>query len=418
MCYTNRADNLLLKKRMIVDYVTQLHETRPDAQAVIEGWDIHFAWKPEEVKAMLPELDPARTTIFDFTADARFNKNEFVPMGNNFTLWGVTNSFPYTFCFMLAFNRGDDIRADYGVIRERQKAIANDPMCRGYLLWPECSHSDIFAWRYFTANCWNPSGKDVPELLHEFCADRYGRDEAAFEAIWADVIPFSSCQDWGGMYPYFLTHELRVQWNDRAKWLAYGTPKGLENAGRIFRALAAIRWEGTFVRRDTIDLARTTGNRLLTDALARLLKAFHAHDAAEVAVQARRCRALSEALADTLALHEDYSLNESLDRLDRIEKIRNPDFEHVLFDNAADYYSRSHHAELARHWYVPETDETCAILQERARKGDWSPLPEGVTRRFEELRLLAHPIRSLAVAVPRTAENYRKTMEAFAGAAK
>ena len=39
LCYTNRADNLRLKKKMIVDSVARLHETRPDAQAVIEGWD-------------------------------------------------------------------------------------------------------------------------------------------------------------------------------------------------------------------------------------------------------------------------------------------------------------------------------------------------------------------------------------------
>jgi hypothetical protein len=34
--------------------------------------------------------------------------------------------------------------------------VGNDPFCRGYILWPENSHSDIFLLNFFTANSWKP----------------------------------------------------------------------------------------------------------------------------------------------------------------------------------------------------------------------------------------------------------------------
>ena len=68
-------------------------------------------------------------------------------------------------------------------------------------------------------------------------------------------------------------------------------------------------------------------------------------------------------MADLLALHTDYSLWESFLRLDAIEKVANPNFPQVLFENAANSYCMSHQYELARHLYAPRAHRFAAHVQ-------------------------------------------------------
>ena len=126
--------------------------------------------------------------------------------------------------------------------------------------------------------------------------------------------------------------------------------------------------------------------------------------------RADRCAALVRIFADVLALHSDFSLTDSLDRLEKVEHIRNPDFEHVFFENSACGYCLSHQAEYARGWYVPATTWLTDILAARAAAGDFSPLPSPTDYRAE-LRKRTHPIRDFAPdPARRTQEEFRRLM--------
>lgn len=415
--YSNAAENAALKVDVIRRFNEESLRRRPTATVVVEGWDFFHSWRPNEMESLLSCLDPKRTVIWDFTADDIGLKPPYpwIPICNVYTNWGVVGKFPYTFGTMLAANRGNDIRGQYGVIRERERAMANDPFCKGYLIWPECSHSDIFAWRYFTDNCWRLSERPVDSVLADFCRDRYGCQSGAFLEIWRRTLPISQTVDWLGTAVAVITDDGPSARNDPSKWLAADSLASPEESKAVLAALAEIGWEGAFVRRDSVDLARTVLDRGLIWAYGEMMRTYSLcrqgrADSSEVAASCSRAVALAEAFADVLALHTDFSLSESLDRMNAVERVRNPDFEHVLFENSAAGYCLSHQAEYARSWYLPQVRELAKTLVERSRAGDFSPLPEPADYRAE-LRRRAHPIRDFAPNPEgRTAMEFRRVM--------
>ena len=118
-------------------------------------------------------------------------------------------------------------------------------------------------------------------------------------------------------------------------------------------------------------------------------------------------------MADLLALHTDYSLWESYERLDAVEKIQNPLFEKTLFENASCNYCRSHQYELARHWYAPHArkvaDSLAKAVASGNRKAKLTHSPEQ-----ERLALKKKPLESLKPTLPRTEENFRATLRRIA----
>ena len=416
--YSNRADNVAFKIDVMKRYNDESHRRRPAAPVIMEGWDFFLTWQPHEVKRLLKALDPSFAIVWDFTADdaVGFVHRPGIPLHNVFTGWGVTNAFPYSFGVTLAHNRGNDIRGQYAAIRAREKAIINDPMCMAYIIWPEASHSDIFAWRYFTENCWRLSPESVESMLAAVCRDRYGAQAAAFEDAWRRLIPMSQLWDWARCCSDMIGWNAPRRINSRNVWLATSTPKELSDAPGVFAALAKITWEGEFVRRDAIDIARTALDRAIWFAYEEMLRTYYLAaagkaDGTAVKAKADRCVALVRVFADLLELHPDFSLTESMNRIAATEKVRNPDFEHVFFENSGCRYCLSHQAEYARGWYVPATEEIATLLATRAQAGDFSPLPASPDYRAK-LRALAHPIRSFAPDTSlRTPERFRRLME-------
>ena len=173
--------------------------------------------------------------------------------------------------------------------------------------------------------------------------------------------------------------------------------------------------ESEVVRRDALDIARTAFDRSVWFAYEELLRTYHLSaagqaTAADVKAKADRCVALVRLFAETLELHSDFSLSESMDHIVSVEKVRNPAFEHVFFENSACRYCLSHQAEYAKGWYVPSTEELAALLVARAEAGDFSPLPPFPDYRAK-LRALPHPIRAFAPDPSRrTPENFRRLM--------
>ena len=174
-----------------------------------------------------------------------------------------------------------------------------------------------------------------------------------------------------------------------------------------------------------MDLARTAADRLISAARIKLLATYHSWKggarscatAADVKAMGVAYVSLGRAFADLLALHTDYSLYESYLRLDAVEKIRNPDFEHVLYDNASCGYCRSHQYEVARWWAVPAMTDLANMLAERAAAGDKSPIPPLNQDRYRE-RSLHRPLAEMRPALPRTPESWRRVMRDLETAAR
>ena len=423
LCYTNRADNLKLKLLALEKFLKRAHRDYPDSKVLIAGWDLYFTWYPEEVQALVRTLDPQRDIIWDYEGDATVDyRDEMAGKLNNFTKWDVVGKFPYTYSIFLAFEEALDIRANYPLIERRQRIVQNDPMCKGYLLWPEASHTDTLALRYFTANAWSREAQGIDRVLPEFCASRYGSDAARWQKLWEKAIPASYLMDWAFNYPKKIVR-CWDDLDDAGLWTSNSIPAALAGAGDFFRDLADLDWKkSSFTERDAIDLARTVGDRMTVAARDRLLRAYHLCQTGggaldEVRGKAAALKAFGRLMADVLALHTDYSLAESYDRLNGVERISNPNFSKVLVENAICGYCFSHQYEAAAYWYRPYIDEFADEFVRRAQCGDRSKIAFPALEQYRDARMYAKPLDEMRPTLPRTQESFRQTMLGLAEAA-
>ena len=115
-----------------------------------------------------------------------------------------------------------------------------------------------------------------------------------------------------------------------------------------------------------------------------------------------------------LELHTDYSLWESYERLDAVEKIVNPEFDHVLVDNAVNSYCRSHQYESAANWYEPLAKLIADDICRRVAEGDKSELDHDAYKkasaRFHE-EMLVKPLRDMRPTVKRDVLAFRAVLE-------
>ena len=410
LCFTNRADNFRMKVQTLDRLVDYARNKYPSAQVAFASWDFYDAWKPQEVRDQIARLDPSKLLIWDYEADAT------EPGRSNFTEWNLVGKFPYTFGIFLCYEGGLDARADYRTIIERQKLIANDPFCKGYLFWPESSHTDTFLLRYFEANCWRADGPGLKPLLREFCRDRYGDQAPAFEAAWQCAIAVADAYDYGGCYASSIMPF--APWARRT--LMHDTRDiELDDAVAAFHALSKADLALAFARRDAIDIARQLTDRLIAREQRRLDEAFAAWrtgaSATDLERHIARYERLGALMADLLAQHTDYSLYDTFRRLDAVHPIANPSFGQVLIDNASCYYCRSHQYELARHWYLPVMLDRVQAMRKRLAAGDRTPFSYGSAFADElHAKLLKTPLDSMRPTMPRTAETLRKTLRALA----
>ncbi|MBQ6246272.1 MAG: hypothetical protein IJK04_05365 [Kiritimatiellae bacterium] len=417
-CYDDRKANFKLKKLALGKFLDRAHRDYPDAKVLLAGWDFYLTWEPDEIKALLPHLDPKRDIVWDYEGDE--NDDVFAPAkrGNNFTKWGLVGKFPYTFSFFLAYEKALDARANYPLIEERQRVAQNDPACVGYVLWPESSHTDTLALRFFTANAWSGRPQGHGEVLHEFCQSRYGSLAERMERIWALALPVSWLRGWGVTCAdaiLFLGSVNAHAGIDERRIPEWKAP--VARAAGVFALLAEIPWEDEFVKRDTIDIARMVLDRTISFRIMELVRDIAAWrtgaDGEGLGQSARGIAAFAAKLADILSLHTDFSLWESFGRLDAIEKVGNPDFTKTLFENASCQYCRSHQYELARWWYAPHAEafaeRLAAAVASAARTAELWTDPEP-----ERLALKARALETLRPTLPRTAENFAKTMRAIA----
>ncbi len=259
--------------------INKLRENYPTAPVLIASWDFYLpGWRDYEIRRLLDQLDPTRTIILDYTSDLPSNESN-----TDFTNWGVVGRFPYTFGIFHAYEWENDLRGYYDLIAERLPVAAADPMCRGFVFWPETSHSDPLIMEFFTHNAWNPDTMHPEELLPEFCRSRYGEHAAAMERAWRAVLPplAERCTELPLVFRDI--RETASSKPDSAALAGYRrsleqVAPQLEQLPGIMAALAEVPYGAgnAFVDRDAIDLARTLMGRLYTVAWYRYLLAQQA----------------------------------------------------------------------------------------------------------------------------------------------
>ena len=413
-CYKDRKANFDLKVTTLNKFLDMAKRDYPDAKLLLAGWDFYHSWSNDEVREYLKTLDKDRVILWDYEADHAGSGST----ARNFTNWDVIGKFPYTYSVFLAYEKALDARANYPLIEERQKLVHDDPYCKGYIFWPESSHTDTLLLRFFTANAW--SEKPIPhdDVLNEFCASRYGKSAETMKAAWKAALPASWLRDWGNNYSTAVlgiggaTHDMTGLIN---KWR-----KPTEDAREVFTLLQSVPWNDPFVQRDAIDIARMVLDRAIAVRVWEFSRALSEwrtgraavpsrRDAGNLVARARKVAALCDKMADLLALHTDYSLWESYQRLDAVEKIRNPAFEKTLFENSSCGYCRSHQYELARHWYAPHVKAVAERVAKAVAANDRKAALT-VNAERERLALKAKPLESLKPTLPRTEENFRRIL--------
>jgi len=424
--YKDRAENHEFKLYAYRRIIEKLREHYPQAPLLIASWDFYYpGWSGEEVSNLLKLLDPQNTFIFDYTSDL-----PQVDKSSDFRQWGVVGKFPWIFGIFHAYEWENELRGNYDLIRERMPVAAADPMCKGFVYWPENSHSDSLILEFFTKNAWRPDTLTPEALLPGFCRDRYPSAADAMLAAWQAALPLIKLH--GELPPEFRNlasfaqREVSVPRADALRSQCAKIAPKMKAVAALCRTLAELPYGtgDTFIDRDAIDLARTVAGRYFSYALYRYAIAQNdwqrgKADAAAVKAAGERCLAVLTALRDLLALHDDYSMNVSMAKLQAVCPV-NPCFEQAIKGNAENGYCRTYIYELFNDYYLPQLALYTRWVDERVASGEVKrpmkpakPLPvQAVTDAF-----YAKPLIEMAPHTPRTREAYRAALERLARAA-
>lgn len=354
--FPDRTQNLEIKLYGYKRIIEKLREHYPNAPLLIGSWDFYYpGWTGAEVSTILQMLNPRNTFIFDYTSD--------LP-DKSFQDWGVVGKFPWFFGIFHAYEWENDLRGNYDVIQKRMPIAAADPMCQGFVYWPENSHSDSLMLEFFTKNAWRPDTLTPEELLPLFCTDRYQDAAGAMLAAWRTTLPLIRAHQTlplefrnpAGFAKREVTLDRIAALQSRCDVIQ----PVIDELPVLLRTLSEVPFDkgDTFVDRDAIDLARTVAGRLFSYTLYRYVIAqgewMQDKSRAETVKNAGdRCLTVLALLRDLLALHEDFSMNASLDKLAAIHAV-NPCFEQTLKGNGENSYCRTYIYELFDHYYLPQ----------------------------------------------------------------
>ena len=412
---TNRAENLALKTEWTNLMLSEAKRRYPESVRLLAGWDLYCMKTPDEVKNFLKGI-PEDVVIWDYEADASIN--------TWFGEWDIVGKRPYVFGIFMAYEAGLDPRTDYAKIAARQKLVANDPMCKGYILWPESSHVDSVGIEWFAKNSWRADSPDVAPVVDCYCARRYPDEAQAMADLWLKTIPVSTNNlqrnvwRWNAFLPVMrLLHEDMAIEGARCQWPAPKKAAAFAELPAVCRALKALDWEkNSFLQRDMTDIARVWADRLAIEAEDRMVDAyFRWIDGEEAAADDVR-RLVPEVtrrlktLARLIDLHTDYSVCDAYDRLNAIHPIAYPGFFSVLVDNAANLYCASHQAELARVCYIPAFEAYAAEMLARIGRKDRTPPSSDIIKAFRE-KAMNTPLAAMRSGTPRTRANFNGVLD-------
>jgi hypothetical protein len=268
---------------------------------------------------------------------------------------------------------------------------------------------------------------DVDALVRGYCRRRYPANETAnMESLWRDAISISTNlnQLWRWNYALTVMRTWTSDGNlrDRSLWPEPRHNSAFARVHGMFQLLRSVDWNrDEFIRRDIMDIARTVADRLTVEAENRLMRAWFDWcdgkcDAGDVRAAAGHVSAFAHLMAKLLALHTDYSLVDSLARLNAVHPVANHDFDRVLIDNCANFYCASHQAELAEHLYAPAIDAMAKQVTDKAQKNDRSPLSAEEIRRIRD-KVLAMSLSQMKTRGARTATAFCNVVSGLEAAA-
>ncbi len=367
--HEDRKANLDLKRyayKKIIDYVS---ENYPNAPLMIAAWDFMFALLPEEVPEITKLFHPEKTMILDYTIDLKEEDN-------NYEKWDIVGKIPWIFGLFHSYEPQNHIHGDYAYITEKLTEAQKDPFCKGMALWPELSHSDTLMLSFFTENAWKPTGRSIEEVAADFCKKRYGADAEIMHDLWQSFLKTMHLPTRVYM-SYFVNiltdrktyltrmldpkdernEEIEQWWRD---WYGEAIPfyQLKTEVYEKFAALPATLLEKPFIHRDVVDMAQTMMTKKLNYdiygiALSLLDWRRGNGDADTVRKHLNICEKGIALFADIMALHDDYSLYQSLTALGKNRPV-NPHFEEALKDNVINWYCRSASYEATKYVYLPE----------------------------------------------------------------
>ena len=410
---TNRAENLALKTKLTRMLLSEAKRRYPDSKRLLAGWDLYCMKTPDEVKAFLKNI-PEDVIIWDYEADASIN--------TWFGEWDVVGKRPYVFGVFMAYEAGLDSRTDYSKLAARQKLIENDPMCKGYILWPESSHVDSIGIEWFAKNSWRADSPAVGPVVDGYCARRYPEDAKTMAELWMKTIPVSTNMQnvwrWNAFLPILREMgEGLVKKAERSRW-APPKPEGFfGDLPAVVETLKSLDWDkDELLRRDMIDIARVWADRIAIDAenamFAEYFKWLEGDGRAKERFAALADVAYKrlDALATLISLHTDFSICDTYDRIAKAHPVAYAGFMSVLVDNTANYYCTSHQAELARHCYLPAFRSFTERLKAKMAAGDMTPLEKGVMEEFKD-KAIAMSYSALELGAPRTREAFCRALD-------
>ena len=367
--------NFCLKKLCYRRIAETLREKYPDSLLMLATWDFTGWWRAEEVREFLSELDPERTILLDYTSDGTDPEQSFVA-------WDVKNKFPWIFGLFHAYEPESELRGAYDRTDERLKMAADDPACKGMILWPELSHSDPLILEYLSENSWSPLKKSVEEIVSYHCLGRYGAFGERMNKIWQSFLPFLKLSSWGGYTKssadgesfatesYWNTHSdiftkpvwfltvdrYRVQVADYYEKTVDSAKKEIKALKCVIGGLASIvsETDDEFIIRDSVDIARTVSGRFLNYLLAKSFYEFGKE--ANLADEKEHYLYLMRLLSELLKCGKDFSVYETLLGLSETASV-NPDFERTIKENILNVYCRQYAIELIDNVFLQEGEE-------------------------------------------------------------
>ena len=356
--FKDRGQNMELKRYTYRRLISKLREHYPNAPLIVAGWDFYVpGWSGEEAETLLSELNPENTIVMDYMSDLK---------KGDFRKWVPRGRFPYMFGLFHAYEPENELRGNYGRIAERLSSAIDDPLCKGFVYWPENSHTDALALQHFTHNSWSPDMLTAEENIAVLCRDRYGEYAGVMEKAWNAVLPYIVNTEALTAYVWRRITSLPIMdvpdntYKTYSKMLSDMEQPIAEAAG-IWKTLAEVPYGkgNAFVDRDVIDLARTLGGRLLSAEIYRYLLAqrdFQDGKCSRSDVRKAGERGLKAMtyLRDILSLHDDYSLNATWKQTESVYSPLNPAFEQALKGNAENTYCRTYISELFDYYFLPE----------------------------------------------------------------
>ena len=373
--FDDKKKNFAYKKIAYRRIAENIREKYPNSKLMLASWDFVGWWSPDEVKEFLKELDNERTLILDYTSDVNDPNVSFLN-------WGVIGKFPWIFGIFHAYESESELRGAYDRIEERLKVATEDKMCKGFIFWPELSHSDPIVLEYLSSNSWAPLSKNMDILISDFCNKRYGDLSSIMYDMWKKLLPFIQLSDWNGYsnrtkddpdYVKYLSgfYMHRALWTRLSEFLSHKQfdeyfyenrdtklKQTINEFDNIKSALTKLLenqelFNNEFSKRDSVDIIRTIIGRLLDFIIIEVTK--NAGNAKVINLLKEIYFPLLKCMKNVLEISDDFSLYETLEYLKSVAPT-NPKFETTLKKNICNGYCAQPAFELIDTVFYREAD--------------------------------------------------------------